>query len=304
MGRTIDQRVRELWALARRQHWVVARRQLLELGFSRDWIAHRITSGRLHLLWRGVYAVGRPNVTQYGQWMAAVLACGPGALLSHDSAAALWRIRRPTTRLEVSIVTGQKRHPEGITAHRRRGLRPEEMTRCHGIPVTTPISTLIDIALRLDRDQLEAAINEADKLNLCDPEEVRSALDGIPARPGVGALRSVLDYRTFTLTDSEVERRLLRIVRSIGMSEPETGVYVNGFKVDFYWPELGLVVETDGLRFHRTPAQQARDRLRDQAHTAAGLTPLRFTRAQVRFQPDYVAETIATVARRLAGQAA
>jgi hypothetical protein len=82
MGRTIDQRVRELWDLARRQHWVVARRQLLELGFGRDWIAHRIASGRLHPLWRGIYAIGRPNVTQYGQWMAAVLACGPGALLS------------------------------------------------------------------------------------------------------------------------------------------------------------------------------------------------------------------------------
>jgi very-short-patch-repair endonuclease len=304
MGRTIDQRVRELWDLARRQHWVVARRQLLELGFSRDWIAHRIASGRLHPLWRGVYAVGRPNVTQYGQWMAAVLACGPGALLSHDSAAALWRIRLATTRLEVSIVTGQKRRPEGITVHRRQGLRPEERMRCHGIPVTAPICTLIDIALRLDRDQLEAAINEADKLDLCDPEELRSAVDRIPARPGVRALRSALDYRTFTLTDSELERRLLRIVRSIGLSEPQTGVYVNGFKVDFYWPELGLIVETDGLRFHRTPAQQARDRLRDQAHTAAGLTPLRFTRAQVRFEPDYVAETIATVARRLAGQPA
>jgi very-short-patch-repair endonuclease len=209
-----------------------------------------------------------------------------------------------TTRLEVSIVTGRKRRPEGITVHRRRGLRPEEMTRCHGIPVTAPICTLVDIALRLDRDQLEAAINEADKLDLCDPEELRSALDGTSARPGVRALRSVLDYRTFTLTDSELERRLLRIARSIGLSEPETGVHVNGFKVDFYWPELGLVVETDGLRFHRTPAQQARDRLRDQAHTAAGLTPLRFTRAQVRFQPDYVAETLATVARRLAGQRA
>jgi very-short-patch-repair endonuclease len=304
MGRTMDQAVRELWALARRQHWVVARRQLLELGFSRDWIAHRIARGRLHPLRRGIYAVGRPNVTQYGQWMAAVLACGPGALLSHDSAAGLWRIRRAATRLEVSIITGKKRRPEGITVHRRRGLGPEERMRCHGIPVTAPICTLIDIALRLDRDKLEAAINEADKLDLCDPEELRSALDGISARPGVRALRSVLDYRTFTLTDSEVERRLLHIARSIRLSEPETGVYVNGFKVDFYWPELGLVVETDGLRFHRTPAQQARDRLRDQAHTAAGLTPLRFTRAQVRFQPDYVAETLDTVARRLAGQSA
>jgi very-short-patch-repair endonuclease len=84
------------------------------------------------------------------------------------------------------------------------------------------------------------------------------------------------------------------------LSKPETGVWVNGFKVDLYWPELGLVVETDCLRFHRTPAQQARDRIRDQAHTAAGLTPLRFTRAQVKFEPGYVGEVVDKVARRLA----
>jgi very-short-patch-repair endonuclease len=155
------------------------------------------------------------------------------------------------------------------------------------------------MALRLDREPLEAAINEADKLDLCDPERLRAALDDAKGHPGVRALRTVLDRRTFTLTDSELERRFLRIARGLGLSLPETGVYVNGFRVDFYWPDLGLVVETDGLRFHRTPAQQARDRVRDQAHTAAGLTPLRFTRAQVRFQPAYVGETLAAVASRL-----
>ena len=304
MGRTIDQSVRELWGLARSQHWVVARAQLLELGFSRMWIEHRIAIGRLHPLHRGVYAVGRPHVTLYGQWMAAVLACGPGAVLSHMAAAALWGIVPRTPALEVSVLTGAKRRPEGIRVHRRHGLAPDEVTTCHSIPVTSPIRTLIDIAARLDCEPLEAAINQADKLDLCDPETLRSALDDAKGQPGVRVLRTVLDRRTFTLTDSELERRFLRIARDLGLSPPETGVYVNGFKVDFYWPDLGLVVETDGLRFHRTPAQQARDRLRDQAHTAAGLTPLRFTRAQVRFQPDYVAEILATVARRLAGQSA
>lgn len=299
MGGKSDQSLRELWALARQQHWTVARRQLLELGFSRHWIEHRIANGRLHPLRHAVYAVGRPHVTQYGHWMAAVLACGPAALLSHDSAGALWGIRPASARLEVSVVGSGKRRARGITIHRRPGLRPDQVTRCHGIPVTTPICTLIDIAVRLGRDQLEAAINEADRLDLCDPEQLRSALDEAPRQPGVRALRTVLDRRTFTLTDSELERRFLRIVRARGLPEPETGVYLNGFKVDFYWPKLRLVVETDGLRFHRTPAQQARDRLRDQAHTAAGLTPLRFTRAQVRFEPRYVGETVARVQRRL-----
>jgi very-short-patch-repair endonuclease len=300
MGGKIDQRVRALWALARQQHWVVARRQLLELGFGGHWIDHRIAIGRLHPLHRGVYAVGRPHVTPYGRWMALVLACGPAAVLSHGSAAALWGIRPAPKRLEVSVVNGAKRRPEGIAVHRRLDLAPEEVTDCHGIPVTSPIRTLIDIAARLDREPLEAAINEADKLDLCDPEELRAALDDARGQPGVRALRTVLDRRTFTLTDSELERRLLRIVRALGLPRPETGVRVNGFKVDFYWPQLGLVVETDGLRFHRTPAQQARDRVRDQVHTAAGLTSLRFTRAQVRFEPGYVGEMMAAVVRRLA----
>jgi very-short-patch-repair endonuclease len=300
MGGKIDQRVRKLWALARAQHWVVARRQLLQLGFSGHWIDHRLARGRLHPLLRGVYAVGRPHVTRYGEWMAAVLACGRSAVLSHDSAAALWEIGPGPRGFEVSIVGGAKRNPDGLTVHRRRALRPDEVTTRHGIPVTSPIRTLIDIAARLDREPLEAAINQADKLDLCDPEQLRAALDDVKGQPGVRVLRTVLDRRTFTLTDSELERRFLRVVRDLGLPQPETGVYVNGFKVDFHWPELGLVVETDGLRFHRTPIEQARDRLRDQAHTAAGLTPLRFTRAQVRFQPGYVADTVAAVARRLA----
>lgn len=300
MGCTIDQAVRELWVLARRQHWVVARSQLLALGFSRRWIQHRIAIGRLHPLHRGVYAVGRPHVTPYGRWMAAVLACGPEAVLSHESAAALWGIRSAASGLAVSVVTGANRRPEGITVHRRPSLRPGEVTTHRGIPVTSPTRSLIDIAVRLDREQLEAAINQADKLDLCDPEELRSALDEAVGQPGVRVLRTILDRRTFTLTDSELERRFLRIVHALRLPKPETGVRVNGFKVDFYWRDLGLVVETDGLRFHRTPAQQGRDRVRDQVHTAAGLTSLRFTRAQVRFEPGYVGDTLAAVVSRLA----
>jgi very-short-patch-repair endonuclease len=158
---------------------------------------------------------------------------------------------------------------------------------------------LVDIAARLNQPQLEAAINRADKRGLVDPETLRSALDRWPRVPGVAVLRKTLDRRTFTLTDSELERRFLPIARAAGLPQPQTGREVNGFKVDFYWPDLGLVVETDGLRYHRTPAQQAKDRLRDQAHTAAGLTPLRFTHAQVRFEPGHVRATLAAVARRL-----
>jgi very-short-patch-repair endonuclease len=124
----------------------------------------------------------------------------------------------------------------------------------------------------------------------------------MPRRPGVGVLRALLDINTFTLTDSELERRFLPIVRQAGLPAPETGRHVNGYRVDFYWPHLGLVVETDGLRYHRTPAQQAKDRIRDQAHAAAGLTPVRFMRAQVKYDRAHVRATLEAVARRLAGK--
>jgi very-short-patch-repair endonuclease len=149
------------------------------------------------------------------------------------------------------------------------------------------------------RVRLERAINEATKLDLTDPEALRAALDGLAGRPGVGVLREVLDRRTFVLTDSELERRFLRLVRAAGLPLPRTREMVNGFRVDFHWPELGLVVETDGLRYHRTPAQQATDRLRDQAHTAAGLTTLRFTHSQVRFSAMHVERILTGVAGRL-----
>jgi very-short-patch-repair endonuclease len=286
--------------LAERQHGVVAREQMIALGFNPRAIEHRIAQGRLHPVFRGVYGVGRPQLTLHGRWLAAVLACGPEAVLSHESAAALLRIRPQRARqVEVSVPLAKPRRPPGIVVHRRAVLGPGQVTKHQCIPVTTPTCTLIDIATRVTRDELEAAVNEADKRDLAHPEQLRTALDEMPRLPGTRALRELLDRHTFVLTDSELERCFLRLVRRADLPEPVTGCYVNGFKVDFYWPDLGLVVETDGLRYHRTAAQQARDRIRDQTHTAAGLTTLRFTRAQVRFEPRRVQNTLEAVVRRL-----
>jgi very-short-patch-repair endonuclease len=168
-----------------------------------------------------------------------------------------------------------------------------------GIRVTSPIRTVIDLATQLDSRHLERIVNAADRLDLVNPESLRTAIARMSGRRGVPHLRRVLDRRTFTLTDSELERRFLRLVRRAGLPMPQTGVRLNGFKVDFHWPELGLVVETDGLRYHRTPAQQAVDRRRDQAHTAAGLTTLRFTHAQVAYDPDEVIAVLTSVFERL-----
>jgi very-short-patch-repair endonuclease len=290
------------WALVKRQHGVVTRGQLLSLGYTADAVKHRIWTGRLHPVRRGVYAVGRSQLSCHGIWMAAVLSCGSRAVLSHVSAAALWGIRdQESGPIEVSVPAPREPLRPGIVVHRRAGLRSEHVTARLGVPVTTLVRTLVDMAMHLPADQLERAVNEADKRDLTNPEALRAALDDFGRGPGAGILRRTLDRRTFMITDSELERRLLPLARKAGLSAPQTGASVNGYRVDFYWPDLGLVVETDGLRYHRTPAQQARDRMRDQAHAAAGLTTLRFTHAQVTGDPGHVQATLTAVAHRLQG---
>ena len=299
--KTAQPLVREAWALAEKQRWVITRRQLLDLGFSDPAIRHRIAKGRLHPIWRGVYAVGRPRLSRHGLWMAAVLACGPQAFLSDESAGALLEVV-PANDGPVDVSVRSARCPRaraGIRIHRRRGLTDADVTRHLGIPVTSPALTLLDLAPSLGRNQLERAIGEADKHDLIDPETLRQELERFAGRPGIATLRETLDRHTFTLTDSELERRFLPLARQAGLPAPLTQHHLNGFRVDFYWPGLGLVVETDGLRYHRTASQQAKDRQRDQAHAAAGLTPLRFTRSQVRFESDRVRSVLEAVAARL-----
>jgi very-short-patch-repair endonuclease/predicted transcriptional regulator of viral defense system len=294
----------ELWELAGLQHGVVTRTQLLAIGLAPGAISHRLRSGRLHPVQRGVYAVGRPDLSRHGRWMAAVSSCGPAAVLSHRSAGALYGILdMPASPIEVTVSPLTVRTRPGVRAY-RRGISPDEIASVERIPVTSVERTLLDLAPRIGGKRLEAAINAADKHDLVDPESLRSALERYAGRPGVTVLRRMLDRRTFTLTDSELERAFLPLVRAAGLGQPRTGERLNGFRVDFFWPDLGLVVETDGLRYHRTPAAQARDRLRDQAHAATGLTTLRFTHAQVRYEPRHVRAILAAVAARLRARSA
>jgi very-short-patch-repair endonuclease len=294
---------RAVWELAAKQHGVVSRRQLLGLGWHPQAINHRLRRGRLHTVRRGVFAVGRPNVTVRGHWMAAVLACAPGAFLSHGTAAALWGIGRVPTNgceepIDVTVRAHRRLRCKGIRLHRARRFDGADRAVRDGIPVTSTIRTLIDLATVLVPGQLENAINEADRLGLVDPDALRYATDARSGLHGVRAIRAVLDRRTFKLTESELERRFLRLVDEAGLPRPLTQQHVNGLRVDFHWPELRLVVETDGLRYHRTPAQQAKDRTRDQRHVAAGLIVLRFTHAQVVFERDRMIETLSAVMSR------
>jgi very-short-patch-repair endonuclease len=223
--------------------------------------------------------------------MAAVLAAGgPGeAALSHSSAAALFKIGvEQVSATEVSRLSSNRIRIPGIRVHRRPNLKLGWYGFYDGIPVTSPVQTLIDLATRHGRPAMERLINEADRLKLVRTDDLRKGLDAHPGEPGVARLREMLDRRTFRYTRSELERVFIPLAREAGLPLPRTSVYVTGHEVDFHFDELGLVVETDGLTYHRTPAQQAKDRERDQDHAAAGLTQLRFTHGQIKYEPERV----------------
>lgn len=162
----------QVWALAEKQHGVVTRRQLLEIGVHSQAIKHRVASARLHPVRRGVYAVGSPRLTRLGDWMAAVLCCGPRAVLSHEAAGILWRLRRARVKpqIDVSVPTQLRYRRDRVRVHRCSQLPASDVTCCEGIPVTTPVRTLIDLATLLPASEVEAAVNEADKIDLVDPE--------------------------------------------------------------------------------------------------------------------------------------
>jgi very-short-patch-repair endonuclease len=284
------------WELARRQHGVLSRGDLLGLGFSDKGIKHRVATGRLHPVAAGVYAVGRPDLTPHGRWMAAVLACGANATLSHRSAAELWGIgREENRRIDVTIRREAKITRRGVKVRRRASLPERSVVRRFGIPVTNPIQTLIDIATELKPVRLERAVNQADVHDLVDPETLRRSLDAYVGMPGARSLRTMLDRHTFRLSDSDLEIYFRPLALAAGFPLPLSKQWVLGFEVDFHFPDHGLIVETDGLRYHRTPAQQARMVKRDQTHTSHGFRVLRFTHWQIAHAPNEVADVLQRV---------
>jgi len=232
--------------------------------------------------------------------MAAVLACGPEAALSHRSAAALWGFgKEHPAYVEVSVRRSSESRIRGIRCHRRPSLPSSEITTRRGIPVTQPVRTFLDLVSVNGPRDLERAINEADKLDVIDADELRSALDDHAGELGVRPLRRILDKDTFRLSDDELERLFRPLATAAGLPVPLTKHVVNEFEVDFYWPDLRLVVETDGWRYHRTPSAQSRDALRFQTHVANGLTPLRFSHHQVKYEPRHVRTILEQTAAHL-----
>lgn len=231
--------------------------------------------------------------------MAAVLVCGEGAALSHRSAAALWGIApEHPDRIDISVRRAGEHRRLGIRARTRPHLPAKDLVKRRGIPVTGLARTFLDIATELSDRAVERAVNEADKQDLIDPVSLRVVIEPYEGQPGIRRLRRVVDRDTFLLSDSDLEILFRSLAEDAELPPPLTKQRVNGFEVDFHWPDLNLVVETDGLRYHRTPSAQSRDALRDQTHTAAGLTTLRFTHHQIKHEPARVRRILAATAAR------
>lgn len=236
--------------------------------------------------------------------MAAVLAGGEGAALSHGSAAALWEIGTERGgRIEICVLRRCELRRPGMKIRGRPSMSAQDIVVRDDIPVTSPARTLVDQATVLTPIALERAVNDADKRDLIDPETLRHELASFSGEPGVRPLRLLLDALSFRLSDSDLEIYFRRIVSGSHLPIPLSKQRVNHFEVDFFWPELGLVVETDGLRYHRTPSTQIRDARRDRAHVMAGMTPLRFSHYEIRYEPWRVkralTKTIAMLRRRI-----
>jgi len=285
-----------LVALLGRQHDVVARRQLRALGFSDRKIGSWVARGLLIRIDRGVYAVGRHRLTGEARWMAAVLATGDRAVLSHASAVGLWGLRRPDLSLVAVVLPGSSgRGRRGrVTVHSSAQLGREEVTTKVGIPVTRPERTLIDFAEVTERRPFERALDEAVRLNLTTEARLRKAVDRHPGRLGAAKLSTVLSEHAAgtTATENDFEELLIAVCDDHAIPRPLCQVWIGNYRADFLWPAQFLIVETDGRATHGTRQAFEDDRARSAELTIMGYRVLRFTWLQVTDRPEWVARTV------------
>ena len=285
--------------IAAAQHGVVTRAQVLAADLSEGTIDRRVSNGYLKRIHPGVYRVG-PIEAPFAREIAAVLACGAGAVLSHRSAGWAWGLLPPLppeARTDVIVCRDARVRLPGIATHRIRGIKPEETTHLNAVAVTTPARTLFDLAGVLAAHELERALARGERLGHCDAATVLSLVIAHPRYPGNNALRRLLarsDPPAFTRSDAEA--LLLQLVRKARLPAPRTNAPLRGLEVDFLWTGQKLVVEVDGYAFHGSQAAFARDRRRDAALTAAGFRVMRFTWNDLQARPE---ATIATLAQAL-----
>jgi hypothetical protein len=285
-------------ALAGTQHWVVTREQVQCLGLSRSAIAHRLQSGWLHPFHRGVYAVGRPQLDERGRWHAAVLAYGPGAVLSHRNAATLWGlIESRHSLVDVTVPGAGHRRRRGIWVRRTRVLTAADATIVDGIPVTSVARTIVDLAGLLDERSLTRVVEQAQRIRRLDVKAVAAAADRVRGRRGLRRVGHVLAaYTTAPPVRSEFERDFLDLIASAGLPRPQINAIVEGLEVDVFWPQFTLIVELDGRAYHSDPTAFESDRVRDARLQRAGYRVLRVTYRRFIDRPASVIDDIRALA--------
>jgi predicted transcriptional regulator of viral defense system len=295
----LDQALAEL---ALGQHGVFGLDQLRELGLTDDAVHKRVATGRLHRIHHGVYSlVPRELLKREGLYMAAVLACGPGAVLSHRSAARLHELRNyGYHRIEVTVPRRSARAHSGVAVHRSTTLTQADATVKDNIPTTTVARTLFDIAELVTARQLERAFDQADAMQLLDLNEIDDQLARNPTRPAAKAVHHLLQthYIGSTPTENEFEDAFLALTRGLGLPDPTPQFYIDPgdgdppIRADFAWTDLKIVVETDGQKTHGTNQAFESDRRRDQRLTAAGWTVIRTTWRQMQYRAYELRETL------------
>ncbi len=243
-----------------------------------------------------MFAVGHDRLSREGRWLAAVLALGEGAVLSHVSAAALWGIRHSRSAyVHVTVPTPGGRHRRrGLVVHRSLTLRPADVDEREAIAVTSVSRTLLDLAGGLTPTRLERAVEQSLALRLFDLRAVEAVLAANPRKPGAGALSWIVTHihEEPSLTRQELEALILDLCATHGIERPEVNAVVDGLEVDFLWRALRLIVETDGREYHETPVAFARDRERDERLIVLGYRVVRFTYRRVVHHPAAVAATL------------
>jgi very-short-patch-repair endonuclease len=279
---------RALFALAARQHGVTAASQLRAIGMSKSAISRRVADRRLHRVHRGVYAVGQPVRAPRGRWMAAALASGVDAVLSHRSAASLHDLLpyKPGP-VEVTVPGRGRRMRPGLRVHVSARLHPDDRTIVDGIPTTSISRTLLDLAEALPPTQLRRAYEVAERLRALDLTAIHQLIERSNGRRGIPVLLALVAYDPSPAAEarSELELRFLDLVRDAGLPSPQLNVLVEGFDVDAYWPSARLVVELQSYAHHSDREAFERDHARFTALKRAGYETLGLTWRQVTEDP-------------------
>lgn len=286
-------------AIARGQDGAISTAQLTAAGLSRRAVAHRVSTGRLQRVHRGVYLLGPVRGPRSAEW-AALLACGPRAVLSHRTALAGWELGEGPPDGTVDITHPATGRPHaGVRRHRAARIDACDRTLLAGLPATSPARTLLDLAPSMRSWELERLIEETQIRRLASRTDLLEALERGRGRAGAPVLRAALAHQDEpTLTRSNAERRLLTLIRTARLPRPEANVRLGRYEVDFLWREQRLVVEVDGFAFHSSRAAFERDRLRDAELQAMGYRVLRVTWRRLVAEPEAIVAQIAALLAR------